>query len=351
MKPLVYFNKNFSVTSAQLEAIRAGGHFRTLASHTDPTHAMIASADEAITEPKGFGGQRYLAWLLEACQRHGVAVLIVGKEREYLADFEADFARVGTHLVAPAPRQTQRLLEDKDRFLESLPKEILPIPAWRRFHDLESFQRGVAELRGDSSFKLGRSRLCVKPARGVYASGFRVLMEHPSLRSFLSGELYQMSYGEAERLFDSDALPTMLLMHTLEGVERSIDAVAWRGELAACVVRRKGAGGQLIEDRPDLVVAAQQLTQHYGLSGIFNVQTKDDDDRRANLLEINPRASGGLRYSMAAGVNFPEIAARLALGQLEPSEVAGPHTGLRLEERKTVRIVSPTTGQRLEVSA
>ena len=62
--PTVYFNKNFSVTSAQIDGLRAAGQFATLASHSDPTSAMLHAADRAIIEPKGLLGQDYVDWLL-----------------------------------------------------------------------------------------------------------------------------------------------------------------------------------------------------------------------------------------------------------------------------------------------
>ena len=79
-KPLVYFNKNFSVTTAQLEALRNTGRFRTLASHTDPQHPMLLTADDTVLEQKFLGGQKYLQVLLETCKQYGVAVFLVGKE-------------------------------------------------------------------------------------------------------------------------------------------------------------------------------------------------------------------------------------------------------------------------------
>ena len=140
---------------------------------------------------------------------------------------------------------------------------------------------------------------------------------------------------------------TMLLMHTLEGAERSVDCVAWQGELAAAVVRRKlpGGGPQLIEDRPDLLEAARQIARRYGLSGVFNFQTKDDAQKRPNMLEINARASGGLRYSMAAGIDFAGLAAALSLGLLRPQDAPTPRTGLRVNEVKQAQILTESGTQ------
>ena len=255
---------------------------------------------------------------------------MVGKEAGAVSDRRAEFGGLGTRVIAVADAPTLRLLDRKDAFLTGWDAGILPVPAWTTFRDLAGFEAGLERLRAHPAFVPGRTRLCLKPARGIYAAGFRVLTEGRSLTRFLKGELYQMSVDEARRMFGLEGrFASMLLMHTLEGAERSVDCVAWQGELAAAVVRRKlpGGGPQLIEDRPDLLAAARLLTRRYGLSGIFNFQTKDDDARRPNLLEINARASGGLRYSMAAGLDFAGTAARLALGLLSAAGRA-QHPGL-----------------------
>jgi len=352
----LYFNKNFSVTSAQIEAVNLEGRFSTLASHSDPENVMLGAAQRRLLEPRGLLGSAYVDWLLQTVQRERPQVFIVGKEAGAVAERRREFAALGCEALTVADAPTLRHLDRKDEFLHAWNPKILPTPAWTTFQDLAGFEAGVDALRAHPDFVPGVTRLCVKPARGIYAAGFRVLIgedgrEGRDLDSFLKGELYQMSYAEARRLFvqpeqTGDTLPTMLLMHTLEGAERSIDCVAWQGTLATAVVRRKlpGGGPQLIEDRPDLLEAARQTARTYRLSGIFNIQTKDaqrpDGSRQPNILEINARASGGLRYSMAAGVNFASLAAQLALGELDAADAPRPRTGLRVAEVKTALILN-----------
>ena len=344
----IYFNKNFSVTSAQIEAVRAEAHFATLASHSVPANVMLKVAGRTVQEPRGLLGSAYVDWLLETVERERPEVFIVGKEAAAVAERQAEFLALGTRPLTVADAPTLRHLDRKDEFLRGWNQGILAIPAWTTFHDLASFEAGIAELQAHPDFLPGTTRLCVKPARGIYAAGFRVLTGGRDLGSFLKGELYQMSYDEARRLFaqpEEGGLPTMLLMHTLEGSERSVDCVAWQGELGAAVVRRKlpDGGPQLIEDRPDLLEAARQIARRYSLSGIFNFQTKDAQhqggERVPNMLEINARASGGLRYSMSAGVNFASLAARLALGEVRATDVPGPRTGIRVAEVKTAQVL------------
>ena len=341
----IYFNKNFSVTSAQIEAVNLEGRFATLASHSDPENTMMLSANRTLQEPRGLLGDAYVDWLLGTVRRERLDVFIVGKEAGAVAVRRAEFETLGVQVLTVADATTLHHLDRKDEFLRDWDTNILPIPAWTTFHDLASFEAGITGLQAHPDFIPGVTRLCVKPARGIYAAGFRVLTDGRDLGSFLKGELYQMSYGEARRLFAQTPLPTMLLMHTLEGAERSVDCVAWQGILAAAVVRRKlpDGGPQLIEDRTDLLYAARQIARTYHLSGIFNFQTKDHQlpggGRVPNMLEINARASGGLRYSMAAGINFASLAAQLALGELKAEDAPRPRTGIRVAEVKTALVL------------
>jgi len=327
--PRVLFTKNFSVTSAQIRALE-DSPYEVWASHSDPHHGMLAAAPHTLTEPRGLLGDDYVAWLLGTCAEHGFDLVLPGKERERLAAYRDTFAAQGTQLVVPADEATQRHLERKDEFLRGWDTDILPIPRWTTFQSVAEFDAACAQLRQDGV------RLCMKPARGIYASGFRVLTERPDLAPFLRGELYQLSVAAARELLAAGELPVMLLMHTLEGAERSIDCVAWEGRLIRAVVRRKGAHGQVIEDRPDLVEAAARIAQHYALSGIFNFQTKDQAGA-AHMLEINARASGGLRYSMAAGVNFARLLLDAATGRLDWDALPAVETGLTVAEGKGVR--------------
>ena len=99
------------------------------------------------------------------------------------------------------------------------------------------------------------------------------------------------------------------------------------------MVRRKSNGaepGQWIEDHPAVLEWCARLTEHFKLTGLYNIQFKEDSLGNPLLLEINPRMSGGLAMACMAGVNFPLWAARLAMGSAAPNEVPQPRTGFRV---------------------
>jgi hypothetical protein len=174
--------------------------------------------------------------------------------------------------------------------------------------------------------------LCYKPAVSVYGLGFRVVADTPALlRRHRRGDPLTVTLADARRdLAAQGHFDDLILMEYLPGPERSIDCLARDGELLRCVVRRKSrreGGPQLLEDNPDAVEIARRLTARLGLNGLFNIQLRDGGGQ-TYLLEINPRMSGGLRYSCRSGVAFPYWAIRLALDTAAPEDVPEPRTGI-----------------------
>lgn len=350
MHPTVWFNKSFSPV---LHSIRAlSGAARVLASHTHPDSPTLLVADEAFLEPAGLTGEAYVRFCLDVCRERGVTVFWPQKEARSIVARRADFEAIGVLLIVAAGPDVLRHLDEKDRFTAHFPREICPVPETVPVRTWPAFETATRALR------TRHAGVCFKPARGVYGHGFRILTVQEDLDAFLGGDQLHMTMNQARALFTSSpeaTFPTMLVMQHLGGVERSVDAVAWNGELAAATVRCKvgGLGNvQLLEDRPDLVEATRRLARHFGLSGVFNAQFKDDDAGVPHMLEINPRPSGGLYLSLASGTNYPLVALNLALGRLRPEDVPPPATGLRVTEVKQALVLdgAPLT-ERAEVVA
>ena len=331
--PTVWFNKSFSGTLQQVRALR--GHARVVASHTSPDSLMLREADEAFLEPRGLVGEAYADYCLAACRAHGVDVFFAQKELAVIAGRRPDFERQGTRLVVAGPPETLALLDDKAAFSAGFPADLgTRVPETRTVTSWPQMEAAIADLRS-------RHRgVCMKPAHGVYAAGYRQLTEREDLRRFLAGDVFFMSEAQARALYSAQPeFPATLIMEHLPGLERSVDCVAWEGELAGAVVRAKvgGLGNvQELQDHPALLAVVRRMTAHYSLSGLFNVQFREDVAGEPCVLEINPRASGGLATSMVSGLNFPWVAAQLALGLTTPAEVPAPRTGLRITDLKEV---------------
>ena len=80
---------------------------------------------------------------------------------------------------------------------------------------------------------------------------------------------------------------------------------------------------------PDAAEASDALASACDLDGYSEIEFRRDAAGRAVLMEINPRLSASVEIAVRAGVNFPLLLYRWAVGEpLEP--VAGYRSGLRV---------------------
>jgi carbamoyl-phosphate synthase large subunit len=105
------------------------------------------------------------------------------------------------------------------------------------------------------------------------------------------------------------------LIHTLfPGQEYSVDMmISETGNVLACVPRERTRvkGGVVVESkvvkRNDIETYATQIAKQMKLSYMINIQVKEGEHGDLGLIEINPRASGGLSLIVAAGANTPQM--------------------------------------------
>lgn len=304
---------------ARLLREAAAGRLRVIASHTDPAAPILEAADRAFTEPaRGTGPEAYVRWALEVCEAHGVELFVPSRQAAAVAGAREEFASRGVYVQVPSV-QVQDTLAHKDALYRELEGQDIALPDYRVVRSLAQFDDAYSVLRQR------HPRLCVKPTVGIFGSGFRILDEgiddydallrtqctHMSLRAYRDVLL------RARRPFE------LLLTQYLEGAERSVDCLAVRGRMVVAVSRRKEGRRQVLETAHPVIDASASLVARYALDGVVNVQFRDSGGV-AHLLEINPRAAGGLLYSCASGVNFPYWSVALALGLARAEEVPAP---------------------------
>ena len=334
----IWFNHNFSSTAQLIQSLRAEGGYTVTASHKRADAVMLSAADKRVLEPNATSDSReeevaaYLMWALDVCQDHQIDVLIPERYKGELARSRARFEEVGTRLLVAAEPDVLELVEDKAALYASLPPGLVPIPLHRVVKTAAELDGALEELKyaPDNS----NCRLCVKPVEGIFASGFRVLGE-VRLSHLLRNALIISPAHLRDlmlRVETESREPTpLLVMQYLAGDERSVDCLGHEGELVRCVVRRKGNGSaQVLEDSPGITRMAAALTETLNLTGVYNIQFKDDGNGTPYLLEVNSRASGGLPMAMLSGLNFYHWALQRLTGGCGPGDVPEPRTGLRV---------------------
>jgi hypothetical protein len=304
----VWFNKTFSSVGAAIRLIREAdqaNEYEIVCSSTNAHAPVFLAAHESAIEPGGLKGLDYLDWCLDFCLTHCIGIFIPGKEAALISGERERFETQGTRVLSAASQDTLDLLHNKARFYETVACSTPPA-AFRLVETAQQFDAAWHELKKD------HAQLCIKPSVSVYGLGFAVIdEERSSAQLLLQGVQYHIGLEDLRRGFEAmETFRPMLLMEYLDGPEFSVDCLGDNGRLVCAIARKKSlvvGQGQLIDLRDDILEATRQLTETYGLNGIFNVQFREGQSG-LGLLEINPRMSGGIGMACLAGPNLPYLA-------------------------------------------
>ncbi|NEX21040.1 ATP-grasp domain-containing protein [Thiorhodococcus mannitoliphagus] len=305
----VWLNRAFSSVRAVLDLVRQGdqaGEYQLVCSHPRPSFPGFLSAHEHAIEPNGLDESEYVQFCLDFCCERSIDVLWPGQSAQAIVAERERFAELGVRVLAVASPETLDLLEDKARFYAEARRFSIPPPESLTFDTAADFEACYTQLRSDHDL------LCIKPSVGINGAGFRIIDEHRgSLELLLQNAIHSIHLaGLQAALAAADRFQPMLLMEHLSGPEYSVDCVADGRRVLALVQRQKPAAsayGQLLVSIPAIEQAVREMTEAFGLCGLFNVQFREGRDG-IRLLEINARVSGGIGYTGVAGVNLPYLA-------------------------------------------
>lgn len=248
------------------------------------------------------------------------AVLLVPTVAEELPDLHAGAARLsdaGVLSWVPEPGAVE-LCEDKLLFAAALEAAGIPTPPTARAAP-GGEQAAPGEGPGGSRAQLGSARAASIPVPGPWVVKPR--------RGRGSRDVYLVD-DPAELAIFAHRVPDALVQSRVEGREFTVDVLVGRDGVPAGTVNRwrteTKAGistrGTTFADREldDLVA---RLVQVLGITGPANVQGFSTCAGHV-VLEVNPRFSGGLPLSLAAGADLVGEYLRGAAGlPLRPSRL------------------------------
>lgn len=334
MTSTVWFNKTFSHIRSAIALIRAGdtgNTFKIICSSTNAHFEGFLEADDIAIEPKGVIGMAYLNYCLDFCRQNSVQLFYPGKEAALIGKSYRLFKDIGTTVISVASQQALDRIHNKALFYEKYQSASVPTPDFAVVNSFGSFTAAYEHL------KVQHPVLSIKPAISVYGIGFRVIDEHRSaLAHMLGGIDYHVALSDLQREFErAEHFKPLLLMEYLSGHEYSVDCLASNGRLRCAVQRRKGndsRGGQVIENREDILEACHMLAEEESLNAIFNAQFRVSADGKLKMLEVNPRMSGGIAMSCLAGPNLPYLAVLDAFEGVNDEQITATKVGARVGE-------------------
>jgi predicted ATP-grasp superfamily ATP-dependent carboligase len=132
----------------------------------------------------------------------------------------------------------------------------------------------------------------------------------------------------------------VLLQRRVAGVGEGLFVLRWEGRTVARFAHRRlrekpPAGGvsvyrESIAPDPRLVSAGERLLDALDWKGVAMIECKRDPDTgRHMIMEINGRFWGSVQLAIDAGIDFPVLLVRCALGQVPGESTDGYRVGVR----------------------
>jgi carbamoyl-phosphate synthase large subunit len=273
-----------------------------VAGDCDPTAVGFHLAPEACTLRRA-DDPEFVPTLVDAAQRLGCTAVVatVAEELVVLSRAGSDLAEAGLGAWIPSTASIETCV-DKWAFAISLRNARIPAPP------TALGKAGLVEGPWIVKPRFGRG------AQNVFSTAdpddlpaLLRLVPEPVVQSRLSGEEFS-----ADCLVDD------------EGRVRCVVA-RWRTETRGGIATK---GTTFCDPRIDDVVA--RVATATGITGTFNLQGFRDGDGSISVVEVNPRFSGSLPLSLAAGGDLVGQHVRRALGLEIEQERLAPRPGVSI---------------------
>ena len=261
---------------AVINALGSGGH-NVVAADADPSAVGLRLAHASLILPRA-DDPTMIDTLVAAVVAHRVEAIVstVAEEMAALSDGSDALDRAGARTWLPTAETIETCI-DKLRFAEAMTAAGLPVP-------VTAGPKAANQVPGP---------WIVKPRFG---RGSR--------------DVWSVD-DEAHLEVACRVVPDPIVQTRLVGREFTVDAlVDHDGTLAGAVPRWRvetkagiSTKGETFVD-PEVTKVTEHALAAAGLTGVANVQGFVDDHGTVWLMEINPRFSGGLPLSLAAGADL-----------------------------------------------
>lgn len=334
-----------TLVPAALRMLRQSPRFdyRLVGVNATPAPLAAQFLDAFRQAPKG-DDPAYAQAVLDIVEQEKVEVLLPWSdaEAEAMSGLAGELAARGARAMVSSPACLARIA-DKRVTYDNLRAAGLPAPEYTAVRDAASL-RAAAAAYGHP----GRT-VVVKPSRGRGGRGLFVLLGQDNPPDWLGA-------GQREKRLRPEDLDDarvdsffafgreLLVMPCLGVPAYDADVVALGREPAVLVRRRHNPtgipfiGNTLVAD-PEVLGYCRTVARVLGLEALHDIDLMAGEDGKPVVLEVNPRPSGSLPASMAAGFPVLDWAVDRALGG-DPA-VSGPGRDLDVLAMVTPQLVNP----------
>jgi carbamoyl-phosphate synthase large subunit len=262
--------------------------------------------------------ERYIEFMLEACKKYEIDVLlpVVTRELFHLSKFKLQFEKQGTRIIV-SDYDVLEIANNKSLLHQNLHEGGYACADFQIINSFEQLEDGI------NYFLTKYGRVCVKPSVSNGSRGVRIIDQSVDAYDLLFNQKPNSLYTTKEiflRTVEGKKFPQLLLSEVLPGEEYTVDSLIDDGNPLLIVprVRTKMNGGisvagQILENE-EIIDNVKQICNLLKLHGPIGFQFKKDSNGIFRLLEINPRIQGSSVTLMGAGVNLPLLAIKQATG-------------------------------------
>lgn len=281
-----------------------GGSGTVIATDTDKFSPALSFVERHHLVPLS-GSPDYIRRIHEICLKEKIRLVVptIDEELPLFGEVKSQFEREGIRVLV-SDRRVGEICNDK--YL-----------TYRFFRD-HGFPMAETFLPKDIDFSRIAYPLFIKPRMGRGSVGAYRIRNEQDLRFFL------------------DYVPDPVVQQFLPGREFTLDVLAdFRGRVISVVPRERLVIRSGVCDRgrtlkhPGLIEMGRRIAEALGVQGPANLQCKLDGDRIV-FFEINPRFSGAIQLTVAAGADFFQWIVQMLRGAEVESRIGEFTDGLMM---------------------
>ena len=268
----------------------------------------------------GATNPNYIDILLDICKKEKVDVVLPFMSVELLPLIERkkEFESIGT-LVSVSDRDSVILSGNKYNLYSFLKDNNIPVPKFAHITTADDLVPACV------SCGYPESAVCVKATDLSGSRGIRIIKPDVSKYDLLFNEKPNSFYTTMEELLstlhEKSAIPEMMAMEYLPGVEGSVDLIAEKGKILYMAYRESTVNLHSIPQVAELKVnneayeIAKKVISELKLTGSADLDFKNDINGNPVLMEINPRIAATMRIFKEGGLNLPYLRIKQLLGE------------------------------------
>ena len=271
--------------------------------------------DKFYNLPKG-SHKSYLARCTEIIIKENINLVIPTSDEEALAlSKKKSFFREKNITIACVNYETLKLLNNKSNTYDALSKLGINTAEW---HLIESKKLLIEKLNYYYE-KYGGA--VIKPtldrgARNIFiiSKNKHKHIENKNITNFSKVKDF------LPMLKKNNFIENFLIMQELYYPVVDIDLFAWEGKPLSVVPRKRNhpllpnMGHKILNDKT-LINLGKKIIKEFNLSWLYDCDVMFDRNNRPTVIEINPRQSGSVAVSLAAGHKIYENLIRIFLGK------------------------------------